>query len=201
MENNIYRSMLPLSICCLVFGFSTVQFKQTNLNKTVKVYCWLVTIFGFMSWCVSFVWKVLQDEKYNFNGILYVIVDVVRIMSLTYYRIKYNKHPNVFSDILENINFVDQNLQNAGIKVQHVRNLILCTLYTVINMSVHLTVSYSILFINTNLLNTFNTIQEFVSLYNILVKFFTYYSFLLFLMHCIHSVQHRRKAATYPFDE
>lgn len=185
METNMYRSMLPLSICCLVLGFSTIRFKPTLANITVKAYCWLVTIFGFICWSASLIWNLLYNEKFNFIGIQYMIVDIFRITSVTYYRIMYMKNPNILDELLENMSYLDECLQSASIKVHHTMDVIFCALFIVVNLAIHIAFSY---FVLLDINSKFNSVQNVIYVYSSVEKTLTYYSMLLLLMHFLYLV-------------
>lgn len=110
-------------------------------------------------------------------------MDAVRMGTLIYYRVKYLKNPNAFSDILENINYVDKRLESTGIRIYNKRIQNVFTTYSIGNISVHLTVMYLIYSKTRNTELIYNTIREFVSLYNIILKTFSYFSILFFVMH------------------
>lgn len=179
--------MLPISICCLVFGFFVIRFRQKVLNKTAKAYCWTVAIFDFTSWLIALVWKLSTNHSFDLPGILYIFLDAIRISTLTYYRIKCVNIGNVLIDILEVVNHMDERLDSAGIKVRHTRNLIVCILYTTFTISMQLAVWY-LIYVKTQLTETCKALQESASLYNHLLKYFTYESFLFFLLYFVFVV-------------
>lgn len=169
----------------MIFGFFTVRFRQKIPNKTIRAYCWTMNVFCFSIWCGSLLFKIIKAKKFDFTVIIYLIMDAVRTATVTYYKTKHLKHPNEFSDILENIRFVEEHLQNAGIKVQYTRNRIICTLYIVTLVLLHLAITYLITLDTANRLKTFNTVQEHFSLCNEVVKYVMFYSGVLFVMHFV----------------
>lgn len=187
MENNISRSILPISICCVIHGFSVIRFRQKILAKMAKAYCCAVTIFGLKSWLLTSVRKLSEEKPFGFVGVLYTVMDSIRTTTLTYYRIKCIKSGNVFTDILETISHVDEFLEGAGIKVRHTRNLIFSTLYTVLTLTVNACIWYVAVF-KVNLETITKTLQLSNTWYSILLKCFAFNSFILFVMHFVFVV-------------
>ena len=179
--------MLPISICCLVFGFCTIRYKQTVLNTAARAYCWAVTSFYIILCSVSFVFKLLRNAEFDLTESLYLFIDVVRALVISYYRLKFLIGRNLVSDILESINNVDKCLASVGIEVPHTRNLIACTLYTLTNISFHSALWYFLL-VKTDILKTYNVVNEFLSIYTTVVYFITYYLVFLFVMHFVFIV-------------
>lgn len=123
--------MLPLSICCVVFGFCTSELKKTKLKIIVRAYCWLLTVICFASWAVFTVIK-LTEMKYSFTSVTYLFLDTVRIIMLTYYRVKFLVRDDVISDVFKRIDYADKCLERIGIKVPHKRNQIECVAYSIV---------------------------------------------------------------------
>ena len=193
--------MLPLSICCLVFGFSTIRFRNSTVNKTVKAYCCLVTIFGLTCWSVKFIQKLLDYRNLKFAGCVYLFMDTVRITMQTYYRVKCAKNQNILSDILENINYVDKRLAREGIRAQHTRNFIVCILYPVISILLNMLLPRTTI-ARVNISKALASIHETTNAYNTAVRAFTYYSALFFLMQFVflmYIIVERMKLVRYAF--
>ena len=124
---------------------------------------------------------------FDFGGVVLMIVDAVRATVMSYYRLKYLIGRNVVTDILDNINYVDKCLESVGIQVAHTRNLIVCVLYTVVNILALIVLLYWSL-VRTDMLKTFQLVKETISCYSIVVDSFSYYLMLLFLMHFVFLV-------------
>lgn len=143
MVNNIYKSMAPLSVCCLIFGFSTIKFRRTRFNRIMDAYCWLVTIICFTVWSVAEAYTLLYGNSFIPLDGYYLILDAARTITLTYYRIKYIQNRNFINCISRKLKYVDERLKRSvGLKVRHTKNLIICIVFMILVIAINLAVSY-----------------------------------------------------------
>lgn len=131
MENSIQKTMLPLSVCCVIFGFYTVDVKKTKFRRITTAYCVLVTILVFTSWTAFTVIK-LQTMQYCFFNVTFLLMEIVQITMITYYSVKYIVCDNVVSEIFQNIDYADMCLERLGVKVPHKKDQVECAVYTVV---------------------------------------------------------------------
>lgn len=91
-------------------------------------YCYKITITFLLVALVFLVQKLLQMDC-TFSGVIYTMMHVVRLAMLTYYRIKCITEQKAIGDIFQNIDYADRSLaRDAGVKVPHKTNQIVCTL-------------------------------------------------------------------------
>lgn len=131
MERTVNTAMLPLSAACIIFGFFIIDIKRQTLRKSVIFYCYMITVVLLLvpMYCIV---RTLPLTKFNMSTVLYCVMHVVRVVSVTYYRIKCVTQQTAISDVLRNIDYADRLLErDAGVKVSHAKDQLLCTLYTV----------------------------------------------------------------------
>lgn len=76
-------------------------------------------------------------------SISYILMDAATLATLTYYSVKHINHHNVYNSIFENLDYVDDCLQSIDDYRLHTVTLkIVCNLYTVITISVHIYIAY-----------------------------------------------------------
>lgn len=125
MAEGINRTLTPLSVCCVVFGFCA-----SPGNAAQTFYCGLLALLTFVLWSVVWVVK-MANMKYTFLTVAYLLQDVVLITMVTCYRVKYVTCGAVVRDVLDNIGCADRSLGRIGVVVPHGRNRAACVVYSV----------------------------------------------------------------------
>lgn len=131
--------------------------------------------------------------QYTFLSTSYLILEFVRISSLTYYRVRCMTSQQLLRNILNNINCADKFLARSGIKVPHWRNLMECTVFTMIVVVFYTVITY-LLAMKANHSKIYKQLNELHSFANVAAKSASFYAVMMFLVHftfVIHIIKQR----------
>lgn len=181
MRWNIYTSILPLSVGCVLVGFDTVAKKSSKVSKIRAVYCWVVTASVVMATPVFWVQKLLS-MRYTFLSAAYLMADIVRIVMQTLYRVQFlGRRGSATHFVLKNINCADQGLDGVGAAVPHKRNLIVCSVYLVLASSVFTVNTYIFLNPKNEPGKKYSVSGDAFYSANVFLKLFASYSWVIML--------------------
>lgn len=144
MELSVHSTLLPVSVFCTVFGFSTFQFKNKTMRTLKFNYCFIIIVFTFTSTTVSLVTKV-SNMEINYVSVTFLVSDSVTILILTYYRVKFNMSRNFTKNILNHLQYVDDCLNSIGVKVNHMKDCVTFWMYFNLTLTIRLTLTYILL--------------------------------------------------------
>ena len=131
MDNSIRRTMLPLSISCVLVGFYSPHVTRSRYNKVVAVYCCLLAMVFVTHWATSTVDGWTSMYCCSFRKVTRLLGQAVRIATVTYYCIKYIVHHQVITDVYDNIDCAVTCLERIGVTVgSRKRDQLECTVYT-----------------------------------------------------------------------
>lgn len=200
MANSIEWTTLPLTVTGVALGFYSpgVVGKSSKCRKIITVHCCVTTISVFLVWAVLVGFKLARNE-YSFFNFALLLLDMVRITVLTYYRVKCLRHHDIISDICRSIDCADERLERAGIGVPYKTHRLQCVGYTaVINL---VCVVFWVLDDSrrtkrvpdeTYAHHRYNVLGESYSVYNVLFKSTSVYSIIVlvaqltFLLHLVY---------------
>lgn len=131
---------------------------------------------------MMFLVQKLPHMQYNFLSTSYLILEFVRITSLSYYRVKCVTGQQLLRNIFDNINCADQILSLSGVKVPHRRNLIESAIFTVFVIVVYTEITY-LLAEKANTTKIYKNLNELHSFFNIAAKSALFYAVMMFLLH------------------
>ena len=137
MQTEIYRLVLPVSICLACLGFSTIRFRCNRLNNYINLYCWVITTTFVLCGMTLFTIR-LRSIEFTFINAVSFVSDVVTLAAMTYYRVKFLTKKDAFISPLENISYVEGYLPVVRVKVPYRREQIACALYSCATISGYL---------------------------------------------------------------
>lgn len=179
--------MSPISLFCILCGFSTFHFEQAMLRKIINLYCWIcVVVCTIVS--VNCVLVKLYIVQFRYSSVIDVFSNILCDVVLVMYQVKYLLHKDINMSILDNIYFVDDSLESINVTVPHIRNLIVASTCVALNIISFIT------FVSTDLLSTmikrlFGAESEIRTLYEIdlycnyivTILFYSVMSFFLYM--------------------
>lgn len=119
--------MSAASVCCIVFEFSTVQFSNKTIQKLSNVYCSSLTVMIFVFSTISMVLNVCNSTTI-YVRLMYLLLDMVSIVIVTYYRVKFVVDKLTVNNIVNNLNHAAKFLDSLGVKVQNAKDKVVCRL-------------------------------------------------------------------------
>ena len=128
MVLSVYNTELPVSILFTVFGFSTSKFGNKYINVLQYTYCIIITALMVILDVMAHIFKLCNIEA-TLVSVIYLVWGVASTTTLTYYRLKFLTDGNITTDIIKNLNYVDEHLYSVGAKASHVKDLIICYAY------------------------------------------------------------------------
>lgn len=133
----MYSTVMPVSVLCAVFGFSThdVGYKYIHFQQ---IFCFIITVFMFI-----------------------LSTMIATSVTLTYYRLKFVLEENTTRGILSNLDFTDKCLKSIGVKVNATKYCIICYTYISIILSSVVCIRYLL----RDRLSFVNRQQELTSVY------------------------------------
>lgn len=181
MACNISKSSLPLSIVCVLFGFCTISVHKTQYRRYVICYCYFVTVSLVLFWTFSSVLRVSTVE-YSFASVTYLIMSVVNFVMVTWYRVKCITGQCMVRDVTDSLHYTDQYLGRLGADVPHMRNFIVCIMFSAVMVCFNLDKAYTVfMFHSRPKVMTVNAVK--IMQFIILVESAAFTSGLIFLAH------------------
>lgn len=170
----VRKSMLPVSVCCTVFGFYTNHVRSERLQRTLVAYCWLLTVL-FTTNSAAYTVSKLTTIQYNAVHVAYELLQIVHIVMLTFYRVKYCVHADTLSDVYKNIECADKSLERVGVRVSRKKERAECATFLVVVIAV---VSIRTLYAVSNgrSHHSYDSLRSVHSKWNFFVKYALTYS-------------------------
>lgn len=119
---SVYSAVLPLSICCSMFGFSTGDIGKVN-RILQHVYSFIITVLSLIISTTTVVVTVCT-MKVTFLSFLYTVSKTIIIVTITYYRLKFMWSGSVIMSALRNLDCVDKSLNAIGVTVSYVKYVV-----------------------------------------------------------------------------
>lgn len=133
--------MLLLTVCCIISGFYTGGVKKTMFKPIAIAYCWLLTVLCLTNW-IFYTITVLPKIQYDFINIMYTLLEIVRVIMITYYRVRYLTGGDLISDIIRNIDYADNCLEHMCADVFHRGDQMECVAYTGVTLFTFVTFAF-----------------------------------------------------------
>lgn len=130
MATPVQKIMLPLSVCGTLFGLYTIDVMKRIIKEFLLTYCWVLTMLFFIIWVVHTVDK-LNNMEFSFISVTYELAEILHIVSIIYYNVKYITHIDGILDVYKNIDYIDECFECIGIKVPYRRQQLQCVTFSV----------------------------------------------------------------------
>lgn len=121
MGTSVQQTMLPLSICCCLFGFYSFDVKDKSVEYPVIAYCLSLVALYFVTWSLNAITQ-LHQQPFDFHTVLYQGLDLVYMIMIVHYCVKYITGKRVLRDVYNNMNRSENCLQRIGVKVSRWRD-------------------------------------------------------------------------------
>lgn len=124
----VYSATAAASICCTVFGFSTLELRYKPIDKLKVIYCVSITTITSVFSAVDIHMK-LANMNISSVSITYLILSSSVITILTYCRVQFISAKDIVNNILKNLCCIDNHLNIIGIRVRYRSDCIKCFAY------------------------------------------------------------------------
>lgn len=104
--------MVPLSIYCILNGFLPSCLKRKRVRSVITVCCWCSTVLYTTVFLVALLLSVQLGKVNAVNTFIFAVY----LLLFAYYRVKHLWNADAYSNIVENIAYVDKSL---GYKLPH----------------------------------------------------------------------------------
>ena len=122
------KAMSPLSVLCTLFGLYTVEIKRNKMKSIAAIYGWILTVLFFTSWATSTIIE-LSGTHYTFITVTWKLGDLVRIIVVTYYCVKYQVEKGAVYNVYNTIDCSDQHIERIEAKVSQKTQQLKCVIY------------------------------------------------------------------------
>lgn len=181
MEISVKKTVLPLSICCALFGFYAVDVRNKKTKCIVTAYCCLLAALYFITWSLDVVIQVeVRQFNYNFYTVLYQFLDLLWIINIIYCSVKCTTENHVIGDIYNNIDFSANYLNRMGVRASYRREQLYCVACSIVILTLWITLSCYVIQ-QTAILRDLHVFNKQYTLYNIVAKFSRGYSIVVLL--------------------
>lgn len=181
MEISVKKTVLPLSICCTLFGFYAVDVRNKKIKCIVTAYCCLLAALYFITWSLNIVMQVnVIQFNYNFYTVLYQFLDLLWIINIIYCSVKCVTENHVISDIYNNIDFSANYLNRMGVEASYRREQLYSVACSIVILTLWITLSCYVIQ-QTAILRGLHVFNKQYTLYNTIAKFSRGYSIVVLL--------------------